>query len=71
MIKNVLDAHVTSDAVKTRYVRPSDDDVDALHASVFQELLNYINEDPSHITVCTHLLFIAKNIEHIVGRTAV
>jgi phosphate transport system protein len=24
-----------------------------------------MNENPSHITACTHLLFIAKNIERI------
>ena len=24
-----------------------------------------MNEDPNHVTVCTHLLFIAKNIERI------
>tara|TARA_B110000285_G_scaffold230567_1_gene297438 strand:+ start:606 stop:1346 length:741 start_codon:yes stop_codon:yes gene_type:complete len=65
MIKNVLDAYMTRDASKAEDVRASDGDVDALHTSLFRELLTYMMEDPSHITACTHLLFIAKNIERI------
>lgn len=65
MIKNVLDAYVTRDASKAEDVRASDGEVDALHTSLFRELLTYMMEDPSHITACTHLLFIAKNIERI------
>ncbi|MEK9970612.1 MAG: PhoU domain-containing protein, partial [Ferrovibrio sp.] len=33
--------------------------------SLFRELLTYMMEDPRSITPCTHLLFIAKNIERI------
>ena len=65
MIKDVLDAYVTRDAAKANYVRSSDGEVDALHTSLFRELLDYMNEDPSHITTCTHLLFIVKNIERV------
>jgi phosphate transport system protein len=36
-----------------------------LHTSIFRELLTYMMEDPRNITACTHLLFIAKNIERI------
>ncbi len=31
----------------------------------FRELLTYMMEDPRNISVCTHLLFCAKNIERI------
>ncbi|MFB0991468.1 MAG: phosphate signaling complex protein PhoU [Rhodospirillales bacterium] len=65
MIKNVLDAYVTRDAVKAEEVRVSDGEVDALHTSLFRELLTYMMEDPSNITACTHLLFVAKNIERM------
>jgi phosphate transport system protein len=36
-----------------------------MYNSLFRELLTYMMEDPRHITPCTHLLFIAKNIERI------
>jgi phosphate transport system protein len=32
---------------------------------MFRELLTYRMEDPRNISPCTHLLFIAKNIERI------
>jgi phosphate transport system protein len=39
--------------------------VDDLYNSLFREVLTYMMEDPRNITACTHLLFIAKNIERI------
>ncbi len=65
MIKNVLDAYVERDAALADDVRLRDKEVDQLHTSLFRELLTYMMEDPRHITTCTHLLFIAKNIERV------
>jgi len=65
MIKNVLDAYVNRDADKAEDVRQSDEEVDALHSSLFRELLTYMMEDPRVIGAGTHLLFVAKNIERI------
>ena len=65
MIKNVLDAYVGRDAELADDVRLRDEEVDQLHTSLFRELLTYMMEDPRHITTCTHLLFIAKNVERI------
>lgn len=65
MIKNVLDAYVARDAEKAEDVRRRDAEVDALHTSLFRELLTYMMEDSRKITACTHLLFVAKNIERI------
>lgn len=65
MIKNVLDAYVARDAQKAEDVRQSDKDVDAMHTSLFRELLTYMMEDARSIGSCTHLLFVAKNIERI------
>ena len=42
-----------------------DDEIDAIYTSLFRELLTYMMEDPRNITVCTHLLFCAKNLERI------
>ena len=65
MIKNVLDAYVSRDADKAMDVRNQDRDVDQLHTSLFRELLTYMMESPQNITPCTHLLFVAKNIERM------
>jgi phosphate transport system protein len=65
MIKNVLDAYVARDAGKADHVRASDSEVDMLHTSLFREILTYMMEDPRNISSCTHLLFVAKNIERI------
>jgi phosphate transport system protein len=47
-------------------VRSNNGEIDALHTSLFSELMTYKMEGPSHITARTHLMFISKNIERIV-----
>ena len=42
-----------------------DEELDALHASLFRELVTHMMEDARNITPATHLLFIAKNLERI------
>ena len=65
MIKAVLDSYMERDLDKARDVIARDEEVDALHTSLFRELLTYMMEDARNITPCTHLLFIAKNIERV------
>lgn len=65
MIKNVLDAYGARDIDKADDVRLRDEEVDLMHTSLFRELLTYMMEDPHHITACSHLLFVAKNVERI------
>ena len=65
MIKNVLDAYVARDAERAIEVWNRDIEVDDMYLSLFRELLTYMMEDPRNITPCTHLLFMAKNIERI------
>ncbi len=65
MIKTVLDAYLQRDADLAQDVRLRDEEVDALHTSLFRELLTYMLEDPRSISACTHLLFVAKNIERV------
>jgi phosphate transport system protein len=64
-LKNVLDAYVHKDVEKAREVISRDDEIDQVYTSLFRELLTYMMEDPRNITLCTHLLFCAKNIERI------
>jgi phosphate transport system protein len=65
MFKDVLDAYSARDVEKADLVRLRDKEVDALYTSIFRELLTYMMEDPRNITPCTHLLFIAKNMERV------
>jgi len=64
-LKLVLDAYSNRDAQAAMEVWRSDEEIDEMYNSVFRELLTYMMEDPRTIGVCTHLLFIAKNIERI------
>ena len=69
MIKDVLDAFVERDAEKALSVWLRDEEMDDLYTSLFRELLTYMIEDPRNITPCTHLLFMAKNLERIGDHT--
>jgi phosphate transport system protein len=64
-VKNILDAYSRSDAAMAIDVWRSDEELDALYNSIFRELLTYMMEDPRNISLCTHLLFGAKNMERI------
>src|SRR5215471_4288891 len=64
-IKDVLDAYVERDADKAYAVWERDAELDEMYSSLFRELLTYMMEDPRSIGSCTHLLFMAKNIERI------
>ncbi|MGH6928449.1 MAG: phosphate signaling complex protein PhoU [Dongiaceae bacterium] len=65
IIKDVLDSYVEQDVAKAIAAWQRDEEVDEMYTSLFRELLTYMMEDPRNITPCTHLLFIAKNIERI------
>jgi len=62
-LKLVLDAYSDRDAESAEMVWRQDGDIDEMYNSLFRELLTYMMEDPRTIGPCTHLLFIAKNIE--------
>ncbi|BAF90031.1 phosphate regulon transcriptional regulator [Azorhizobium caulinodans ORS 571] len=64
-LKEVLDAYAGRDEAKALEVWRKDASVDTMYTSLFRELLTYMMEDPRNISVCTHLLFCAKNIERI------
>ena len=61
----VLDAYATRSIDNLDDVRDRDEEIDAMHTSLFREMLTYMMEDPRTISSCTHLLFCAKNIERI------
>src|SRR5207249_2542932 len=63
IIKDVLAAYNQRDAEKAVAAWQSDEEVDETYSSLFRELLTHMMEDPRNIGACTHMLFIAKNIE--------
>jgi len=62
-INTVLDAYSDRDAAGAEAVWRQDNEIDEIYNSLFRELLTYMMEDPRTISLCTHLLFVAKNIE--------
>ncbi|HEX6614288.1 MAG TPA: phosphate signaling complex protein PhoU [Rhodanobacteraceae bacterium] len=65
MVRDVLRAYAARDAKGAHAAWEHDAELDALYTGLFRELLTYMMEDPRSITACTHLLFIAKNLERI------
>ncbi|MDO5504837.1 MAG: phosphate signaling complex protein PhoU [Pseudoxanthomonas suwonensis] len=65
LVRDALRAYDTLDVELAEQVRERDGELDQLHTSLFRELLTYMMEDPRSITPCTHLLFMAKNLERI------
>nr|WP_295378364.1 phosphate signaling complex protein PhoU [Pseudoxanthomonas sp.] len=64
-VREVLVAYQNNDDARALQVRERDAELDALYTALFRELLTYMMEDPRNITPCTHLLFMAKNLERI------
>ncbi|MEK9828942.1 MAG: phosphate signaling complex protein PhoU, partial [Rhodospirillales bacterium] len=63
MLHGILGAYANNDADAAVRIRDRDEDLDLLYEGYFRECLTYMMEDSRSITSCTHLLFIAKNIE--------
>ncbi|MEM9708900.1 MAG: phosphate signaling complex protein PhoU [Pseudomonadota bacterium] len=65
MLKQALDAYIQRDATLAEEVREQDAEVDLMYNALFREFLTHMMEDPSNITACMHLHFIAKNTERM------
>ena len=64
-LRDVLDAYTASEVDRALAVWQTDDEVDEHYNALFRELLTYMMGDPRTIGACTHLLFMAKNLERI------
>jgi phosphate transport system protein len=64
-LTRVLQSYERRDVTEALEVWRKDQEIDALHSSLFRELLTYMMENPRTISYCTHLLFCAKNIERM------
>ncbi|MGO4775641.1 phosphate signaling complex protein PhoU [Lysobacter sp. 2RAB21] len=64
-LRDVLSAYRDNDIELAQRVRERDAEIDTAYTGLFRELLTYMMEDARSITACTHLLFMAKNIERV------
>jgi phosphate transport system protein len=65
MLLKCLDAFVNGDAELAHSVLLADDEVDNLRDSVYAELLNVMQQDPTSVPAAVDLIFIARNLERI------
>ena len=65
MVRQSLDSFVKRDADLARSVLLSDDAVDDLRDAIYQELVSYMERDPSTISRALDLVFVARNLERI------
>ena len=64
-IRDVLTAYAERNSEKALKAWHADEELNETYNSLFRELLTHMMEDPRNIGSCTHLLFIAKNLERI------
>jgi phosphate transport system protein len=65
MLGDSIDAFLRGDGVLARDVCARDDQIDAMHESVFRVLLTHMMADPRTITPCVEYLNVSRNIERV------
>lgn len=65
MIRKSLDAFVKKDGDLARSVLVSDDAVDDLRDSIYEELISYMEKDPQRVRQGVNLMFVARNLERL------
>ena len=65
MLLKCLDAFIKGDADLAESVLTSDDGVDSLRDSIYSELVDHMQRDPTVVPAAIDLLFVARNLERI------
>ena len=65
MVRNALDAFVRRDADLARLVMASDDAVDELRDTIYDELVRFMERDLTVVRQSVDLMFVARNLERI------
>ncbi|HWV24676.1 MAG TPA: phosphate signaling complex protein PhoU [Thermomicrobiales bacterium] len=68
MLTEAVTAYIEHDADAARQIAVRDDQVDDLYDDIFQELVGFMQRDPTTIPRATRLLWVAHNIERIADR---
>ena len=64
-LRNAIDVYISRDADKAQGMDQDDDQIDALHAEIFADIIALMNASQPQVVSLVHLLFCAKNIERI------
>lgn len=70
MLHRSLDALVNSDARLAREVLTSDDEIDAIHRQMYEDVKKAIVECPDKIDSLIQLLAVSRNLERIADHTS-
>jgi len=65
MIRQSLDAFVRKDAELARSILTSDDAIDQLRDSVYEELVSLMERDPTTVRQSINLMFVARALERL------
>src|SRR4029078_12303353 len=65
MLRDALPAFVREDGALGREVCRADDEVDAMHNSVFRILVTHMMEDARTITPALELFLVSRNLERV------
>jgi phosphate transport system protein len=65
MVKRTLDAFVAKDASEARALLLSDDAVDDLRDSIFDDLIRQMKKSSKSVQACVDLMFAARSLERI------
>ncbi|MCY4437158.1 MAG: phosphate signaling complex protein PhoU [Chloroflexi bacterium] len=68
MLRQSIDALVTRDVDLAKRVCDADDEVDALHEQIYNELLLFMIKDPRSIQRATYLLWVTHDLERTADR---
>ena len=66
MVRKALDSFLMKDVNLARDVLASENAVDDLRDTIFQDLLGLMRQDPEHSSQYVNLIFVAQNLERIV-----
>jgi phosphate transport system protein len=64
-LHSALDAFTSGDASAARTLIERDEEIDALYAHIFQDLIKMMVTDPTTTTRAARLLFVAKHLERV------
>ncbi|MGA2630393.1 MAG: phosphate signaling complex protein PhoU [Terriglobia bacterium] len=65
MVRKSLDSFVRSDAELARNVLLSDDAVDDLRDTIYEELLRFMQKDPANVRPGVNFMFVARSLERL------
>ncbi len=65
MVRKSLDSFVRGDSDLARTVLLSDDAVDDLRDTIYEELLSFMQKDPSNVRPGVNLMFVARSLERV------